>query len=199
MCGLFAAKSKEDLLELAKLNIHRGSRTHSVSTFVGGELTIAKFDGEFNAENVPDKADYYICHIQAPTSQSAKAHPAIVGPINGKCSHVWHNGILKSDYMNDCSFKWDTAHIAEMMYHDRDIGTLDGSFACFHYQDGKLNVFRNEISPLFVGTDGQFSSTKTKLTPVALDANKVFNIELFPFTLTVVKEFKTLNNPYFFM
>lgn len=203
MCGLFAAKTKRELVELAKSNIHRGSRTHSVSTFNDGRLTVQKYKGSFDATNVPETADFFIVHVQAPTGTSAKAHPAVVGPINGECTYVWHNGILKDVYMQNQSFKeWDTQHIAEHLRFERDLNELDGSFACFSY-DGKhsqLSVFRNEISPMFMNEDtNAFSSTKTILTPYPIDPNKVFNIDLKTFKMTVSQEFKTLNNPYFFL
>ncbi|QBX05964.1 hypothetical protein Va3_010 [Vibrio phage Va3] len=202
MCGLFAARSKQELIELSKSNIHRGSRTHSVSTFKNGHVTVHKFTGAFNTTNVPDSADFYICHVQAPTGTSAQAHPAIVTiEENGQLhdSHVWHNGILKDHYMKNQTQEWDTAHIAEAICYGK-LNELDGTFACFHFINGNLRVFRNEISPLFMSEDGtSFSSTRTILTPEHVEPNKVFNIDFKTFKMTVVNEFKTLENPYFFM
>ncbi len=202
MCGLFAAKTKRELVELAKSNIHRGSRTHSVSTFNDGRLTVQKYKGSFDATNVPETADFFIVHVQAPTGTSAKAHPAsliIHDDDVAYSSSVWHNGILKDQYMANQTQSWDSRHIAYAVEHDL-FDELDGTFACFHFARGVLSAFRNEISPMFTNEDtNAFSSTKTILTPYPIEPNKVFNIDMKTFKMTVSQEFKTLNNPYFFL
>ena len=203
MCGLFAARTKADLIMLSKSNLHRGSRTHSVSTFNNGHMSVHRFTGAFNPSNIPDSADFYICHVQAPTSQKSEAHPAKTLFIDEAHtilmdSYVWHNGILKEKYMAEQQYDWDTECIA-FKVPNGEINELDGSFACFHYMGDTLTVFRNELSPLFYGEIGQFSSTKTQLTPTPVEANKVFKIDIESAKLTQVSEFKTLENPYFFM
>ncbi|CAL9971962.1 hypothetical protein VPHK567_0162 [Vibrio phage K567] len=201
MCGLFAAKTKKALVELAQHNMHRGSRTHSVTGIKGGQLYVNRYDGEFSADNVPDGYDFYICHVQAPTSAHAKSHPAVVVRSEGRrnfASCVWHNGILKDDYMKKQRYDWDTRHIADTFPQSLD--EYDGTFACFYYALRELSVFRNEISPLFMSEDGDaFSSTRTIITPDALEPNKVFNIDLTSFKMSLVREFKTVENPYFFL
>lgn len=200
MCGLFAARTKVELVELAQHNIHRGSRTHSITTFKRGDISIQRYKGSFNAKNVPDDADFYICHVQAPTSANAKAHPAsAIRKVDNVefSSSVWHNGILKEPYMAKQRFDWDTMHIADTFPESLD--EYDGSFACFQFQRQDLCVFRNEISPLFFGETGAFSSTKTLLTPTSLEPNKVFSIDVKTSKMTEVLEFKTRNNPYFFL
>ena len=192
MCGLFAAKSKVALVELARHNVHRGSRTHSITTFNNGEIHVQRYKGSFDATNVPDSANFYICHVQA--------HPASLireGDVNYSSS-VWHNGILKDEYMKKQVHTWDTRHIAATF--PESLSEYDGTFACFHYALGKLSVFRNELSPLFMSEDGDaFSSTRTIITPESVEPNKVFNIDLNTFKMTAVQEFKTVENPYFFL
>lgn len=195
MCGLFASRSYDEILELANANSYRGSTTHSISYFENGELVINKYNGQWNPENLPKDKEYYICHIQAPTSTTNNAHPAIV---DGK--HVWHNGIIKDKCIKDLcerynfDTKWDTELIARTF---PALGDIDGTFACFFFKNTPL-VFRNEISPLFCnGTT--FSSVKTKLTPAPLEPNKVFMIHDEYSKLFELDTFKTHSNPYFFM
>lgn len=199
MCGLFAARNKQSLIELSKSNLYRGSRTHSVSTFRNGHVSICRFTGAFDPTKVADGADFYICHVQAPTNKSAHSHPAIVNTDSGD-SHIWHNGILLDRYLKSKgTHEWDTMHIAEAFPEQR-LSELEGSFACFHFMNGSLSVFRNDISPLFMNEEGTaYSSTRTIATNISVPSNKVFNIDLRTFKITQIDEFTTMENPYFFI
>lgn len=198
MCGLFASKCKKTFFELAKVNQPRGSRTFSVSWIKDSELTTLIGFGEFHAEQeIPDGADYYIGHVQAPTSLSSLAHPAKFNE-----NYLWHNGIVKPASIEEMQRKfncpneeWDTKLI--LMNVD-NLSDINGTFACVGYINRQLKVFRNEISPLFHGPNLSFSSVKTQLTSSAVEPNKVFLIDPTKCTMSIESQFTTKENPYYF-
>ena len=74
---------------------------------------------------------------------------------------------------------------------------IDGTFSCVYYGPGTLQLFRNEISPMFIDKDHNISSTKFEgSTP--LEPNIIW--EFRPgVSLNKISSFKTVENPYFFM
>ena len=58
-------------------------------------------------------------------------------------------------------------------------------------------VFRNEISPLFIDEDFNISSTKTDGF-TSIEPNKMFVFEPLGKELSLIKEFNTVENPYYF-
>jgi glutamine phosphoribosylpyrophosphate amidotransferase len=200
MCGIFASRNKDKFIELAKLNQYRGNSKYSITIF-DKELTPKvrlEGDGLFNENKIPSLREneeyFYVGHVQAPTSGSSKVHPNQIGR-----SLLWHNGILKDEYMETVKEDWDTDHIHNSMLESfENVNNFDGSFACIMYDNYKLYLFRNMLSPLFVDGNHNISSTKFK-DSVKLDANVLFNIfgeEGFG-DMIVINTFETKNNPYF--
>ena len=208
MCSIVGSFDIDRVRELTALNAHRG--THSHSFFVvssKGELIYAyrgmdelQIDKHLYAVQ---EGDYIICHQQAPTTDAKTM--ASVHPAEYKGTYLWHNGIIKDkevkrlqeDYGTDET--WDTALILKQYYNTNNFDNLDGTFACCMYEDGKLFVFRNEISPLFYSEEGDISSTKFT-NSVSVKPNTVWRFD--PWCLDKLrktgKTFRTVENPYYF-
>ena len=201
MCGLFGSTDREQFLRLAEANSYRGSHSWSYCSFTGRQLTeVNKGFGAFPYSQDMAGDDWLrIGHVQAPTTDSRdydSIHPAAIGS-----ERLWHNGIIKDHIVSKWkessahNTTWDTKLLLEQLRNNSwdALKEADGSFACVFYSEGKLYLFRNSNSPLFVnGSD--FSSVKFKKA-VELPANIVYhyvNGEWFP----TDKEFSTSNTFY---
>ena len=199
MCGIFASFSIDKLNELSKLNSYRGSHSFSVFNCDSGELY--KDFGAFNPSTLNN--GYNICHVQAPTTSEKSIdniHPSTI-----ENTHLWHNGIIKDfsiDELNhifNTNEKWDTKLLHYIMIQDFTIlSKVNGSFACVYYNQGKVFVFRNEISPIFYDSDLNISSVKFDGS-MSLPANVIFELDINNKELIrTANTFSTLENPYFF-
>ena len=56
--------------------------------------------------------------------------------------------------------QWDTGLMHDWLINKKSLDYIDGTFACLRYKNGKLYIFRNEISPLFIDDELNISSTK---------------------------------------
>ena len=196
MCGIVASFDKETLKDLFAYNSYRGELSYSLASFnTNSELqVIMKGPGKMPEnfiDNYPMSGDYYIGHTQAPTTEAYNIHPA-----SYKGSLLWHNGIIKQGMFEG---PWDTEFILKSIIEVgyRGLSTLNGTFACIHYINNKLFVFRNEICPLFYDDNLNFSSTKFPGSK-PLRADIVWEIDLLTKTLQPGTRFTTLENPYYF-
>lgn len=213
MCGIFCSKSKDKFIELSHLNSYRGNHSFSICGFSDEGPFKIKHDftrtqlGKFDFGVVPPNAsDYYVGHVQAPTTQSRSidnVHPAVYGD-----DMLWHNGIIKhSDVKrlqqkHNTSETWDTMLLLREIHDNscRGLSDVDGGFACILYKhsDNLLYTFTNSICSLFVDNDLNISSVKFDgsyiLEPevihaIDLDSNSITSLDV---------KFKTKNSPYFF-
>lgn len=204
MCSIVGSFKKDKLIELCELNSYRGQHSHSISYFdiVTGEISVQRFGGPVDYVNIQQKPlVYMVVHMQAPTTEGdpkANIHPAY---YDGK--FLWHNGILKQTYIQQLKTKldevcnWDTFLMLKTIARDRNnINDLDGSFSCLMYDNEKLYIFRNEISPMFYDAELNISSTGFKgsrPTP----PNQIHHMDFNFSSLFAVENFITRFNPYF--
>ena len=209
MCSIIGSFSKAKIAELVDLNIYRGQHSFSYSYYNPEDNTIQVNRGLGNIPlydiNIP-KGSYCIAHMQAPTTENKdinSVHPAQIGS-----SYLWHNGIIKAKWINerrqqyegDRYNSWDTYLILRQYVEDGHLNNIDGTFSCVYYSPMEgLQLFRNEISPLFIDADYNISSTKFD-NSFSLPPNKVWNF--IPGESTIEDKdssFRTVENPYFFM
>lgn len=210
MCSIIGSFSKDKIKELAELNAYRGQHSHSVYVF-------SKFDSrllyshkgfgplDIDKYEIPEGV-YIICHQQAPTTDNKdydSIHPAQIGK-----QLLWHNGIIKAheierlqEYLESTS-TWDTKLLLQYLVNEEynALQNIDGTFSCVWYNGRSLQIFRNEISPMFYDEHGNISSTKFKDSK-SVDPNIVWmmNIDMKEFFKPEYRrsEFKTVNNPYY--
>lgn len=203
MCSIIGSFSKDKIVELAMRNAYRGQHSHSITYYnpYRAEIkSVTRGLGPLHIDNINIPKDHYcIVHQQAPTTslKDDTIHPAQIGN-----QLLWHNGIVKTEHIKKmqkelfCSHNWDTYLILRQL---KDLDTpegIDGTFACLWYDDAGLTVFRNEISPLFYDSDFNLSSTKVEGFD-SIPPNEMFIFDTLGKVLTPIREFKTVENPYF--
>jgi hypothetical protein len=197
MCAIVCSFNKDKLKELYKLNSYRGELSFSLATInLGMPLfnTLQQGEGKM-PDNLVDELPlheytYMVTHSQAPTTNTSNIHPARYGD-----SLLWHNGIVKQK--NIIEGTWDTAWLLEqIVHHGWDaLSEVDGTFACILYHEDDLYVFRNEISPLYIDSNLNISSTKFEHSNM-LQPNIVFKFG-YKDHLIMTAGFKTKENPYY--
>lgn len=223
MCSILGSFTKEDLVEMARLNEYRGQHSHSISYYSLAEkklVSVRKDMGPLPVDQIDiPKGCYCICHQQAPTTEAKTVD--FVHPAQFDGSFLWHNGILKqkaieyikfnldirSDYQYDSDTSWDTKLllqlIAPSVYADmRELGNVDGTFACVYAQCNKDNVhdlflFRNELAPLFIDDKYNISSTRFDGSR-SLEPGVVWRFKPGVEITDSGIHFKTAENPYYF-
>ena len=98
------------------------------------------------------EAVIYIMHNQAPTTDARDINAIHPYYDEKHKSYTWHNGILKPGFVNSKrpDVKWDTIVLADYLNGAGPLDEIDGSFAFIHLVDGKLQMGRNEICPLYM-------------------------------------------------
>lgn len=214
MCAIVGSFNKDKLKELIELNTYRGNHSYSISEFdpIEREINIIKrglggFDYSIFEELTDNK--YYIAHTQAPTTNAKTIDSVHPSEFDG--TFLWHNGIIKDYFVKEMQSKvmigkgdWDTALLNKWVYFNNPLDEVDGTFSCLRYSMGRLILFRNEISPMFIDDKFNISSTKFKNSNPT-PAGKVLYINLTRSDkfkgkdLVEIGEFKTKENPYFFI
>lgn len=208
MCSIVGSFKPEKIVELCRMNEHRGQVSHSLSLFdiVSGQIQVQRRVGKVDYDEImsidKDPLTYIIVHMQAPTS--GQFNPSLVHPAHFEGNYLWHNGILKQSYVDklkkqlDEVCSWDTFLLLKSISASRDnLNYLDGSFACLLYSNEKLYAFRNEISPMFYDPYLNISSTKF-FGSKSTEPNVLQHIDFNFGTLFNLKSFATVENPYFF-
>lgn len=195
MCAIFGSFDKEKFKELHKLNLYRGELSSSLAEFDRDSLLISlkRSKDKMNYTDIDALGDnsFIVGHIQAPTSESSNIHPA-----SRDGSLLWHNGIVKASKTEGWDTQWMLDNLVSRGVHI--LSEVDGTFACVYYDRGIIYLFRNEISPLFIDSSLNFSSTKFEGSE-SLTPNKVFCLDLQKISFEPVFKFETLENPYFFI
>jgi len=173
MCSITGSFNRERLIDLVRLNAHRGTHSNSISRYNVKERNfdiITKKLGPVVFDEIPETSDdhYLIVHQQAPTTEARSEehiHPAF---FRGRI--LWHNGMLKEQAIKDLQIdlntpeSWDTKlFLMKIIEDEGDIPLVDGSFSCVMYDPEckqPLSIFRNPLSPLFLGPLGDISSMR---------------------------------------
>lgn len=208
MCSIIGSFDAQKVVELCKLNEYRGQLSHSLSLYdiPSGKITVQRRVGPVDYDEIlsteKDRLTYMIVHMQAPTSDEFKV--TTVHPAAYMDRFLWHNGILKQQYIAklkeqlDEVCSWDTFLMLKALYEDIDaVKKFDGSFACLMYAHEKLFLFRNEISPMFFDNKLSISSTKFEGS-TSVPANKMLHMDFNFDELFSIYEYNTVMNPYFF-
>jgi glutamine phosphoribosylpyrophosphate amidotransferase len=209
MCSIIGSFSKEKIVDLVKLNLYRGQHSYSYSYYNPEDNTIqvTRGLGEILVDSINIPTGHYcIAHMQAPTTENKdinSVHPAQMGS-----SFLWHNGIIKSkwiekrkEYIEVSEYpnrnnSWDTFLILRQYLEEGHLNNIDGTFSCVYYSPMEgLQLFRNEISPLFIDKDHNISSTKFDFSS-PLNPNIIWN---FTPGESIIEDgtFNTVENPYF--
>lgn len=200
MCAITGSFNKNKLVELYKLNSYRGELSYSIGSFSRSSnrtrLDILIQDQGKMPGNLIDSIPYnpgqfFVAHSQAPTQGSSQIHPAVYEDVL-----LWHNGIIKQKSLPHGV--WDTEWLVQNIsdYGWSVLSRVDGTFACIMFRNNNLYVFRNEISPLFIDSDFNISSTKFEGSR-SLPPNVVFKLDITEKKLDAEATFQTLENPYF--
>lgn len=209
MCAIIGSFSIEKLKELVELNSYRGNHSFSFGEY---DLETKEFRqlrksfGEFNLGGLLIRNNcYYIAHIQAPTTQAISHNN--IHPSEYEGSLLWHNGILKEDFINhlqeefNTNEEWDTHLMHKYIKYIGGYEVLDsinGTFSCLmNFTTGDWRLFRNEISPMFMDDDLNISSTKFE-NSYPTPPNQVLEIDFDNKKLIKLHEFTTFENPYYF-
>jgi len=209
MCSIIGSFSKEKIVDLVKLNLYRGQHSYSYSYYnpEDNNIQVTRGLGEIPLDNINiPEGCYCIAHMQAPTTENKdinSVHPAQLGS-----SFLWHNGIIKSKWIEkrkehievseypNRNNSWDTFLILRQYLEDGHLNNIDGTFSCVYYSPMEgLQLFRNEISPLFIDKDHNISSTKFDFSS-PLNPNIIWN---FTPGESIIEDgtFNTVENPYF--
>ena len=208
MCSITASFDTDKLVELAKMNEYRGTHSHSICYVRPGRMNVIQELKRglgplpYHEINIPEGM-YGIVHQQAPTTDSkdeTSIHPAQIAN-----RLLWHNGIVKDgevkrlNEFHMTNYSWDTMLILRQLIDYGHPDNIDGTFSCVYFDDERILVIRNEISPLFIDDDLNISSTKFAGSE-SLPANEMFELDLwmFPGYTKIGKDFGTVENPYYF-
>lgn len=204
MCSIIGSFDRKKLIELCELNAYRGQHSHSISYYdpdIQNFFYISRSYGaiDYNMIDIPE-GNYCVVHMQAPTTDSDNdsIHPAQISN-----NLLWHNGILKEKEIKrlqkefNTNDGWDTYLLLIQMINKGTPKNIDGSFSCLYYNGENFYLFRNEISPMFIDSDFNISSTKFENSSPTRE-NTVYRFRPEIKTLTVLSQFKTVENPYYF-
>lgn len=204
MCSIIGSFDKKKLIELCELNAYRGQHSHSISYYdpdINDFFYISRSYGaiDYDMIDIPE-GQYCVVHMQAPTTDVDNdcIHPA---QITNR--YLWHNGIIKQKEIERLQKKfnvddtWDTYLLLVQMINIGTPENIDGTFSCLYYNGSNLYLFRNEISPMFIDSEFNISSTKFENSSPT-NENTVYLFRPERKVLNEVFTFKTVENPYYF-
>ena len=204
MCSIFGSFSKDKIVELAELNRYRGQHSYSYSYYHPdtNDITVSKGLGDIPLDQIkiPEGA-YCIAHMQAPTTDNKtieSVHPAFTQGV-----WLWHNGIIKDHWVKNAmkeynlDISWDTFLILHKYLSTGKLDDIVGTFSCAYSGNKSLQLFRNEISPLFIDDNYNISSTKFEGSK-SLEPNIIWKFHP-GIGINKIGSFNTVENPYFFM
>lgn len=205
MCSIIGSFDKDTIVDLCELNAYRGQHSHSISYYDierNDFNTINRKIGpiDYNDIKIPTN-NYCIIHMQAPTTDvrdSISVHPAII-----ERDVLWHNGIIKEKEIKrlkekyQLSINWDTYILLKHMMSEGTPDGIDGTFSCLWYDSYRMYLFRNEISPMFIDSDMNISSTKFAGSEPT-QPNCILLFEPALKNVVPILNFNTVENPYYF-
>lgn len=214
MCSIIASFDKNKIKELAALNSYRGQHSYSITVFERHTFDViyqSKGFGPLIVDNHNFVAEgaYIVAHQQAPTTDNKdidSIHPAQI-----EHHMLWHNGIIKNKSVKELQQRlksnttWDTKLILQQLISIDNVDNIDGTFSCVWFNGTNLIAFRNDISPLFIDSKLNISSTKFEGSNSVL-SNTMWLIDTSlsqeqlhtPKGLYPIKSFETVENPYYF-
>ena len=201
MCGIFGSSNQQTFIELVALNSYRGNHTHTITNSSG----VYRDYGPFTAEVIRHqwRDGLHIGHIQAPTngevSDLNRSHPSVY-----EDTLLWHNGIvtercIKQLARTDEERQWDTKIIHRWVSQGfENLVHIDGTFSCvlMNQASKRVFLFRNSASPMFVDSNGSFSSVKFDGSGPT-KPNTIY--EYTPNGFDAIGEFVNNSSPYFFI
>lgn len=215
MCAIIGSRDIEILKDLIKLNSYRGSESYSFSwynVYFGSLVVVDSGKGSIDIDKLMLPSECYgIVHVQAPTSGLVGIHPAVIMeefyPLYTPDYALWHNGIIKADIVQklkeELGYDWDTMQMLSKISKSGSdwfnvLNEFDGTFSCLYYRRPKsLYLFRNQISPMFMDSDLNISSTRFEGSHET-EHDVVWKMDLINNKLVNKGSFKTVENPYFF-
>ena len=205
MCSIIGSFDKQKIVDLCELNAYRGQHSHSISyynTITNEFVQINRKLGPINYDDIcPEDNEYIIVHMQAPTTDakdSSSIHPARIDR-----DVLWHNGILKAKEIERLKEKyqldtdWDTYILLKHMMSEGTPDGIDGTFSCLWFDSYRLYLFRNEISPMFIDSAMNISSTKFANSEPTFP-NTILLFEPALKNVVPILHFNTVENPYYF-
>lgn len=227
MCSIFGSFNKNTITELLNINQYRGNFSYSISIIDTTDCSIYsqyKDFGEFDIRQIPDglKEKYYIlCHVQAPTggliTTLNRVHPSIYSYattcedniIYKNDSYLWHNGILKDDFIQKIrpTLKisqvetWDTYILHNYIKNTKCgwdcLSHVDGSFGCIYLDVDKIFSFTSDTINLYIDDNFNISSVKPNNSYKRQEPNNVFMWDFKNKKKEIVGTFNSLSSPYF--
>ena len=203
MCSIIGSYDKDKFIELLTLNRYRGSFSYSLTLYSEQEICTFKDFDSFNIDLLDHAkpGDYLLGHCQAPTNGLVRDFDRI-HPYETINLRLLHNGIIKTESVSSINsklnseYKWDTQALGEFIKDDFNLlSDIEGSFACVCIKNKQLYVFRNAISPLYMDSNCNISSTKFSGATM-IEHNTVF--QLLNREFIVVDSFNNQHNPYYF-
>jgi glutamine---fructose-6-phosphate transaminase (isomerizing) len=184
MCAILGANSHSLAEILIDVNSNRGTFSSGLTILDRDEQLTIKLEGLIDLEKIiiPENSKYYICHLQAPTSDIRTWTESTSHPFSSTSWQVFHNGVINnvdeliSEYGLVDVNSVDTSIIpALLQYHIENnselraheiisnaLNVLKGTFAlCIIDTDSNEVYICRQGSTLFCNKDsGAFSSIK---------------------------------------
>ena len=206
MCAIVGSFDVDKVKELVDLNAYRGQHSYSIAEYFPSDKKIVLHKralGAFDISDVKFNGGYVICHTQAPTTDARDLDN--VHPSEFSDSYLWHNGIIKDKCVKELQETWKLKNVAwdtKLIHVDNKMGgslsDIDGTFSCLMFDKGELFLFRNKISPMFIDSDFNISSTKFEGAKKT-DPEWVYAMDFKNYELVETAAFATKENPYFFL
>jgi glutamine phosphoribosylpyrophosphate amidotransferase len=203
MCGIFVSFNEITLNELCNLNLHRGNKDKISSMAIpfnsntNNNIDITREKSCINFI----EGKYNVCHIQSPTNQINDEK--CIQPVEYNNNILFHNGMLKQEYIQTVSDKYKTTFDTLIMIKMIDdvgikstLENIDGSFACILFYNNELFIFRNNPGILYVDDKLNISSTKFKNGHL-IKSNVIIKLDLYNRTFKETEVFATKSKPYF--
>lgn len=223
MCSIIGSFKKDKIIELVKLNQHRGNFSYSISIFdindspymVGNIRNFGKFDIK-ELDNCYVHSDslgeyYYICHVQDPTNGLIKdrnrIHPNYF-TNKSVDSELWHNGIITAKGMDfikenidnkDIDLNFDTA-LLNTIICEKDyniLSEIDGLFTCVRYYHNQFFKQKIDVFRTRHGklyVDDELNMSSEKFEgSKCINADTIYTMDFKNKKLIESGKFKTLN------
>lgn len=160
MCAIVGANKSSKFEVLYQANLPRGNFASGlIGLNRGGDQMVLKKKGTINFNNVQldDINDYYIGHVQAPTSSKRTWSYATSHPFESLSWSVVHNGVLtnhkqiREDHVNWDVNPVDTAVIPNLLQHFTE--KCNGECPTYDIIKQVLNILEGTFALCIIDTD----------------------------------------------